>query len=151
MIIAVAEFNKKRNGLEFKEELEASLLAEEIKEFWDATTTAERLDALVDTEYVWEGTRIKASYNGFFIQDYTRSYVDDSISLMHSYLQDELGSNFYDCYGNAKKIVCNANAIKGSKLDDNGKVKKDDEYNRKVNATEQIKEMIYEVTCVKSY
>ena len=151
MIRAVTEFNKKRNKLAFDPKLEAEMIGEEIKEFWDATTTAERLDALVDTEYVWIGTRIKAGYNGFFVKTDMRNWVEDSIALMHSYLSDELGEHFYICYKNAEKIVCNANAIKGSMLDENGKVMKDDEYNRKINATHQIAEMIEDVIKPKGY
>ena len=151
MIIAVTAFNKPRNELVLKIELEGNMLLEEIKEFWDATTIAERLDALVDTEYVWIGTRIKHSYNGMAISVDMIRGVEDSIRLMQEYLNEELGDNYYECYTEAKKIVCQANEIKGSKLDDDGKVEKSDEYKRAVDATKRIALMIEEITKPKGY
>ena len=151
MIIAVAEFNKKRNNLHINMELEVAMLHEEIREFWDAKTTAERLDALVDTKYVWDGTRIKASYHGVGIETSMYKWIEDSTSLMYDYLQEELGDNFHTCYRYATKIVCDANAIKGNKLDENGKVLKDDDYNRKIDATAQIAEMLELETKPKGY
>lgn len=151
MIIAVTQFNKKRNNLELNPKLEIGMLMEEIKEFWDATTVAQRLDALVDTEYVFLGTRIKFSNGGTSINRDMRDWIEDSINLMYIYLNEELGEHFYICHTNAKTIVSNANAIKGNKLDEDGKVMKDDEYSRKIDATKQIAEMIEEVTKPKPY
>lgn len=151
MIIAVTDFNKKRNNLDFDMRLELNMLKEEIREFWDATTVAERLDALVDTEYVWLGTKIKASYNVEDIPEELSRNIGLAFNLMREYLYEELGELFNECYSNAKTIVCNANAIKGSKLDNYGKVIKDDEHNRKIDPTKQIALMIEDVTKPRSY
>lgn len=142
MIVEVTQFNKQRNKLTIDMNLEGAMLLEEIKEFWDAETVAERLDALVDTEYVWYGTRIKASYNGISLPPETRVAIEESIHLMFTYLQEELGAHFHTCYSSAKKIVCEANALKGQKLNEDGKVLKDKAYKQAVDATVTIGLMI---------
>ena len=147
MIQAVFDFNKSRNNLDLDMTLEANMLREEIQEFWDAKTVAERLDALIDTEYVWEGTQIKSSYNTITIPTELTTGVESSISLMKKFLRDELGGNYGKCYEEAVLIVCRANSLKSYKQDETGKVIKGDIED----ATKSIALMIEEVTKPKSY
>lgn len=151
MIIPVTKFNKQRNNFDLDVELEQDMIEEEIKEFWDADTVAERLDALVDTEYVWIGTKIKYSYNGCGIPENTKTFVEDSLKLMYDYLQDELGEYFWGCLSKANKIVCQANELKGTELDEKGKVIKTKEYKEAIDATKRIALMIEEVTKPNEY
>ncbi len=148
MYVEVLKFNKERNQLVWDMNNELKMLKEEIQEFWDAETVAERLDALVDTEYVWIGTQIKASYNTVAIPDGLASGIEGSISLMEEYLQEELGDKIYECLGKAREIVCRANAHKGKELDKDGKVMKD---GKVPNATKDIALMIEEVTKPSTY
>ena len=142
MYIEVIEFNKQRNKLELDFKNELLMLREEIREFWEAHTVAERVDALVDTEYVWIGTRAKCSYNTYSIPSDIKEGIEASIDLMTEYLFEELGDNMLHILGRARAIVCSANAEKGQKLDENGKVTKE---GFKRDATAEIAEMITEV------
>ena len=142
MYIEVLNFNKKRNNLMWNLELEQDMLGEEIKEFWCANTRAERLDALVDTEFVWIGTQIKACSNRITLEKGLEEHVDVNLRFMRKVLASELGEIFQECYSNACEIVCAANSKKGKQKDDKGKVKKDENV---PNATEEIETMIVKV------
>ena len=154
MYIEVAEFNKKRNQLELPKTdgktnitNELLMIREEIREFWDATTVAERLDAYIDTKYVWLGTQIKASYNTSYIPDELYDGVGRTLRLMEDMLIDELEDDFFKCEQLAEKIVCRVNSHKTNKKDENGKVIKGDIED----ATKSIALMIEEVTKPTSY
>lgn len=151
MIIEVVEFNKKRNNLELDRTLELNMINEEIHEFWDATTVAERVDAFVDTEYVWIGTQVKYSFNGNPVESDFTEYVNQSLDLMGSYLAEELGEKANEVIYKARKIVCDANARKGTKRNKDGKVEKGKEYSEKIDATKEIALMIEEVTKPTEY
>ncbi len=158
MLIAVTEFNRKRNGLALFVENglnanvpaaqrntvgftnELKMLREEIREFWDAETVAERVDAFVDTEYVWLGTQVKCSYNTYSIPREIKDGIEVSLHLMERYLMEELNyETYHRIINNARDIVCSANAEKGKNLDKDGKVTKDG-FTR--NATAEISAMI---------
>ena len=142
------EFNKKRNQLVLNMKLELDMVREEIKEFWDAETVAQRLDALVDTEYVWLGTQIKASYNTFHLPDELVSSMRQTLGIMGDVLAEELGMHMAECYHLARKIVCDINAMKGTAKTEEGKVKKHKELR---DATKEIALMIESVTKPKEY
>ena len=148
MIKEVTEFNVKRNQLAFDMNLELKMVQEEIREFWDAETVAERLDALVDTEYVWIGTQIKASYNTVALPDELVNSIRQTLGLMGDILAEELGMHMSDCYHSARKIVCEINNMKGTDKDEDGKVKKHKELR---DATKEIALMIQSVTAPKDY
>ena len=42
--------------------LEIAMIKEEIREFYEAETLAERIDAMIDVRYVYEGTQLKYNY-----------------------------------------------------------------------------------------
>jgi len=151
MLIEVTQFNKERNKLELNQMLEANMLAEEIKEFWDAVTIAERLDALVDTEYVWMGTKVKYSFNNITLPRDLEDGVHQSLNLMEAYLQEELGEHFWTCLQAARKIVCQANELKGMEKDKDGKVLKDKAYKEAIDATKTIALMIEAETKPRDY
>ena len=141
-------FNKERNKLSLDMKLELSMLREEIKEFWDAETVAQRMDALVDTEYVWIGTQMKASYNTFHLPDELVSSMRQTLGIMGDVLAEELGMHMAECYHLARKIVCDINAMKGTDKTEEGKVKKHKELR---DATKEIGLMIESVTKPKEY
>jgi len=142
VIKEVTEFNIKRNQLAFDLNLELKMVQEEIREFWDATTTAERLDALIDTEYVWIGTQVKASYNTKALPDELVNGMRQTMGLMGDYLAEELGMHMSSCYYEARKIVCEINATKGTAKDADGKVMKKKDIR---DATKEIAIMIEEI------
>lgn len=121
---SVFEFNKKRNNFDLDLELEAKMLKEELKEFFDGEDLADRLDAYVDYMYVALGTGMKVCKHQAK-SDKVNSWLQD-ISANIEYL-DKLVFNegvSADNIEKAKKIVCYCNAFKGTELDENGKVKK---------------------------
>jgi len=160
MLIAVTEFNRKRNGLALFVENglnanvpaaqrntvgftnELKMLREEIREFWSAETIAERVDAFVDTDYVWLGTLVKCSYNTYSIPKEIKDGIEASLHLMSAYLTDELGNACSEIIDNARDIVCSANAEKGKNLDKDGKVTKEG-FTR--DATAEISTMIADI------
>jgi len=147
MYVEVMKFNKERNQLVWNMDNELKMLKEEIKEFWDAETVAQRLDALIDTEFVWIGMQMKASYNTFHIPDELVTSIRQSLGIMGDVLAEELGKDMTMCYHNARKIVCECNAMKGKELDDDGKVIK----GKIRDATKEIALMIESVIAPKSY
>jgi hypothetical protein len=120
-MLEVLEFNRERNGLSYDEELEIRLFTEEAREFFEAKTTAERIDAFTDMEYVRLGTVLKLSYNNLSQDElpYDVTVVDIAINI----LKKELGSDFGNVLAFAERIVCEINATKGTELK-NGKVTK---------------------------
>ncbi len=143
----VMQFNKERNQLDWNFDNELLMLREEIREFWDAETVAQRMDALVDTEFVWIGTQMKASYAVFHLPDELVNSIRQSLGVMGEVVSEELGKDMAMCYHNARKIVCECNAMKGKELDDDGKVIK----GKIRDATKEIALMIESVTAPKSY
>jgi len=140
MLIDVIEFNRKRNGFKLDVELELSMLKEEVQEFFDATTTAERLDAYIDTEYVYNGTKMKIAYNVAPVNPDLEKWIDDSLTLMYRVLKEEGIGDL--TIANARKIVADINALKINKLDENGKVMKQEDL---PNATEEIAKLLKEI------
>ena len=139
MYKSVMDFNSKRNGFKYDEELEVKMFTEEVREFYDATTLAERIDAIVDCYYVKTGTQMKLAYNNRKLE---LPYVD-STGLMYNILLDEVKDEqkLNEIILKATDIVCKANELKGNKLV-NGKVSKDG-FN--IPVTKQIEDMIKDV------
>lgn len=143
MLIDIIEFNRIRNGFELDMKLEVNMLKEEIQEFFDATTLAERVDAVTDVSYVFEGTKIKCAYQGFVVDENVEKWVRDSVEMMLEVLALEVGGEgkLAPILVKAQEIVAEINALKVSELDENGKVKKQKNLR---NATEEIAEMLKE-------
>jgi len=139
----VMNFNRERNGFKLDAELEAAMLEEEIKEFYDAETLAGRVDARIDLEFVWIGTILKSAYNQAILGKKLKKNIKKDLRLMDKILLEEMSpTTLGRVLDKARVIVCNANALKGKQLDDNGKVKKDEAYIKAINATELIDKML---------
>ncbi len=137
----VLEFNLRRNKLELDTRpnvngssedtrpLEVAMLKEEIQEFWEAKTLAERIDAMIDVRYVYEGSQIKYNYNFLPMDEDITKIVGQFPRLSTTLVAAELGDNsqYLDkIMDKAWDIVCECNALKVAELDDNGKVIKQD-------------------------
>ena len=123
MLKAVIEFNRKRNGFKYDPQLECDMFNEEVNEFFDATSVAKRIDAVVDAMYVMLGTKCKLAYNGFDAKILPYAH-EEVIDMMMSVLQKELGENYMRVITEAQRIVCEINAEKISTLNSDGKVMK---------------------------
>ena len=95
MIKKVLDFNIARNKLAYNAENEIAMYNEEVKEFFEAKTVAERLDSLIDCEYVRIGTMLKLAYNGM---DYENDlpFNRNAEKLMVSVIEAELGSDLFN-------------------------------------------------------
>ena len=146
----VLEFNMRRNKLELDVRpfggstmpLEVAMLKEEIQEFYDAETLAERIDAMIDVRYVYEGTQLKYNYNFKPMDTDITKVVGEFHRLSTSLVAEELGddSQYLDKIMNkAWEIVCRINAMKVAELDANGKVIKQKDL---PDATQEIRELL---------
>ena len=123
----VLEFNKGRNQLDLNPQLELDMLKEEIQEFYDAETLAERIDAMVDVRYVYEGTQLKHNYHMLPMSKDITTVVGEFHRISSTIVSQELGDDaqYLDkIMTKAWDIVCEINAMKVSELDENGKVVK---------------------------
>jgi len=132
----VLNFNIKRNKLALdirpKDEegtmpLEVKMLKEEIQEFYDATTLAERIDAMIDVRYVYEGTQLKYNYNFMAMDKNITLIVGEFHRYSSTIVAQELGddSQYLDkIMDKAWDIVCDCNEQKVLDMDIDGKVMK---------------------------
>lgn len=141
MIKECIEFNKKRNKFKYDSKLEVSMFKEEVQEFFEANTLAEKIDAYIDARYVHLGTVLKLGYNGLNTKDLP--YDDSVIEIMLMTIQEDIPKRetLLKVISKAEQIVCDCNAMKISKLDKNGKVMKQKDL---PNATELIEVMLEE-------
>ena len=146
----VLEFNLRRNKLELdtrpkegsNDPLEVQMLKEEIQEFYNALDLAERIDAMIDVRYVYEGSQMKYNYNFLPMDEDITKVVGQFHRLSTTMVSKELGDDaqFFDkIMDKAWIIVCEINAMKVSELDTNGKVVKQKDL---PNATNAIREML---------
>ena len=141
----VLAFNLRRNKLELDSRpvgLEVVMLKEEIQEFYEATTLAERIDAMIDVRYVYEGSQLKYNYNFIEMDEKLTKIVGQFHRLSTTLVAAELGddSQYLDkIMDKAWDIVCDCNALKVAELDSNGKVIKQEGL---PNATVLISEML---------
>ena len=145
----VLEFNLRRNKLALDTRpdgagrpLEVAMLREEIQEFYEATTLAERIDAMIDVRYVYEGSQLKYNYNMLPMDEDLTKVVGQFHRISTTLVAKELGddSQYLDkIMDKAWDIVCDCNAQKVAELDANGKVIKQEGL---PNATVLIAEML---------
>lgn len=151
----IIDWNQKRNGLEFKMDLELRMLQEEAQEFLISENIVEYLQEYSDFIFVYSGTLAKY-------------YADESTTLEHfrqsrdlfaelqawaqEFLQyaGQLLSNelMLLCPNDEEKLnvilnqsleaVIKANEAKGTEKDENGKVKKGPNYRKPVEAINDI-------------
>ena len=143
----VLTFNLRRNKLELDnrpgtKSLEIAMLQEEIQEFYEAKDLAERIDAMIDVRYVYEGTQLKYNYNFIPMNEEITKVVGQFHRLSTTIVAQELGddSQYLDkIMDKAWDIVCRINALKVGELDVNGKVIKQEGL---PNATEAIADLL---------
>jgi|GEM_PF-4173573 len=128
----VIEWNKVRNNLEFKPQLERIMILEEIREYIEADNFIDKTDAMCDIVFVALGSFAKISYNPFGADQKPLSFDDvipmDTIdflfadfygqALSHGIDNNAVLGYFNECF----KAVVEANEQKGTKKDENGKV-----------------------------
>ena len=150
----VLKFNLRRNKLELDTRpnvngmnedtspLEIAMLKEEIQEFYEAKDLAERIDAMIDVRYVYEGSQLKYSYNFIPMDTNITKVVGEFHRLSTTLVAQELGddSQYLDkIMDKAWDIVCRINALKVAELDANGKVIKQKDL---PDATQEIRELL---------
>ncbi len=138
----VIAFNRARNRFELDEKLERAMLMEEVQEFFGAVTLPEKLKEFVDCVYVWDGTVAKYSFNGKVVPKDMSEWMINSLNFMSNTLQELLGDDMKQAVLRAQKIVCDANALKGTDLTEQGKVAKSADFKDKVDDTKMIEKML---------
>ncbi len=143
-MLNVYTFNQGRNQFKLDEENEMRMLSEEITEFYEAKDLAERIDAIMDVKYVWNGTKMKYNANFKCIPEITTQLTEEFLAISSAIIVQEMNNNESGArkiMNDSWKIVCDANAMKSTNLDENGKVIK----GNIPNATEQIRSLLKEV------
>ena len=143
----VLNFNLKRNKLELDNRpgatsLEVAMLKEEIQEFYEAEDLAERIDAMVDVRYVYEGSQLKYNYNFLPMDENITKIVGQFHRISSTIVTQELGDDgqYLDkIMSKAWDIVCRINDMKVAELDANGKVIKQHDL---PDATQEIRELL---------
>ena len=122
---AIVDWNKSRNGLELSEGLEYDMLQEEMREYFDATTLVDKLDAVADTLFVGVGSVAKGAYNLLPIVSFTEEF-DIILSDFAGRCQaEDIDLQFVgQLISEGLDIVIKANAQKLAEKEVNGKVKK---------------------------
>jgi hypothetical protein len=141
-MLDVYKFNQTRNEFVLNEDLEWAMLKEEVAEFYEAESLAERIDAMVDVRYVFEGTQMKYNKAGKEFPEDMNRWIGQFHRLSTTIVAEELGDNsqfMEKILNKAWKIVCEINATKPTDKDDMGKVVK---FAQTRNATKEIAEMI---------
>lgn len=151
-ILQIAQWNYDRNGLEYKEELEQAMIAEEVNEFKDAlicylhnpidklSAIVNMVDAYMDTSFVYYGTLIKQLGNAKL------SDKNFDLSIMNTIMTEILITHKVKLYcadegdtiGLCLDYVMKANEKK-PKTKAKGKVKKGSDW---IDPKEQIKELL---------
>ncbi len=142
-------FNQKRNQFKLDEKLEDDMYLEEVKEFFDAIDMADRIDAILDVKYVWNGTKMKYAMAGKELPVEWVQRSEEFIAMANSIIIMDFDDNHQLASKLMKEfwiIVCDCNALKVAKLDANGKVlKKQEGMELEIpNATELIREKLVE-------
>jgi len=140
---AIYDFNRIRNGLKLNINKEVLMLDEELIEFNEAKTLADLIDSVLDTDYVFQGSKIKIAFNYRPDEDNTE-FVNKYSKLLSERYDMLLVLLDTDDVANilrwSQKIIAHCNSLKTKKLDNNGKVVK----GKIPNATDMIAEMLKE-------
>lgn len=120
----IVDWNRKRNNFELNSDLEIDMLREEVKEYFDAETFVDQMDAVCDVVFVAVGTVAKSAY-GFHIS------TKELFSPIDFVLTDFVGraeaegiapEQFMQSISVCLDIVIDANEQKGTERDEAGKV-----------------------------
>lgn len=147
----IVAWNLKRNNLAWNFELEKSMLMEEVREFLEAKTLANRLKEFADIAFVFIGTKAKAekSGEGSLAYDDLINWVDASLVVFGKTIVDTLielfgeDADLDEFADQVMNLVVSANEAKGTEKDENGKVIKGANY---VKPEPEIEKLIAQYT-----
>jgi len=146
-------FNQKRNKFKLVEKLEDDMYLEEVKEFFDAKDMADRIDAILDVKYVWNGTKMKFAHAGRELPVSWVQRSEEFIAMANAIIIMDFDNNHNLASKMMKdfwEIVCDCNAQKTANLSEDGKVLKTQEglEIEIPNATELIREKLVEAELI---
>ena len=124
---AVYDFNQSRNNFELDMDLEIRMLKEEVQEFFAAKSLAERIDAIIDVDYVWQGTKMKCLNDMTLPAASLVEFIDKFLKMAMAIVIKELpsGITIDEAMVFAGKTVVRCNAAKGTTKDADGKINKE--------------------------
>jgi len=122
----IIDWNYGRNKLELDSNLEINMLAEEAKEYFDAKTFVDRVDAVCDLIFVGVGTLAKTSNAYHLSAKELFAPIDFILTDFVGRVEAEGISSevFMGMLTESLDAVITANEEKGTDRDENGKVKK---------------------------
>ena len=142
-MLKIIKWNKDRNQLKYSPKLEGSMLSEEAREFFEADTFIDRVDAYCDFQFVSVGTKAKLLNQTMYgiaeirnvnkeLSDY-EEYFYQVTDLMNKVLEEEYESfkpkiplgKFLNL---SLKIVVDANEQKSKNKNAEGKVQKGENF-----------------------
>jgi len=126
LVSKIVDWNRKRNNLEFDDELEEKLLGEELSEYWEADTIVGKLDSICDTFFVGVGTLAKSAKNLEAVEGEFLNYLQFNLTdFMSRMLAEGYSSNkTIKAIHKGLEIVLEANEQKLATKNKDGKVTK---------------------------
>lgn len=122
---AIISWNKDRNQLIYDEILEADMLREEAREYFDATTIVDKLDAVADFLFVAVGTVSKGSYSFESTFDFTDPLDTILSDFAGVCILEDIDISFVgELVSDGLSIVIKANLQKTAEKNSDGKVQK---------------------------
>ncbi len=126
---AIVDWNMDRNELKFDPQLEDDMLAEEFKEYWEAKTLVDKLDAVDDQLFVGVGTVAKASRDHTPPDDFTESFEAVLSDFAGRCSAEGIELAYVgELIADGLDIVIKANQQKSAEKRADGKVKKPDDF-----------------------
>lgn len=140
----IEKWNEDRGMTDFDPQLEVRLISEETVELLTATNLPNLLKELADLTFVGTGTMYKDKE--LVMEDYLNATFDLVSDIVYTYPEMELLQEYddqgIDIASACVSIVTEANELKGSEKDENGKVVKGPNY---VNPEHTITKMLEEL------
>ncbi len=125
----IADWNMERNNLDLNSKLEIEMIMEEVKEYYEADTFIDRLDAVADIIFVAVGTYTKATKNFHLVQDNYLAPLEMVLTdFVGRYEVEGINVEITAVITEVLNIVIDANERKGTNKDENGKIIKPDDF-----------------------
>ena len=139
---AIVDWNKARNELALDSNLEINMLAEEAKEYFDATTFVKQVDAVGDLFYVAVGMLAKSAKGYNLASEGILSPIDFILTDFVGRAEAKGIEDIRELLSRSMDAIIEANNAKGTEKTPEGKVKKPDDF---VPPEEKIAEIIKEL------
>ena len=140
---AIRVWNQERDNTKFDVKLEQKMLTEEFAEFFASNDLVDKLDAIADFIFVYEGTIYKILYNNVNISEYEDliAMAQTLFVMMYEDLKKDIPKEdiLVEAMDKTLDIVIEANQQKGKTKNKEGKIQKPKDF---VKPEERIKKEV---------